>query len=267
MDHDIAYANADFIEGAAQYPKRWQADAKAYRAKLAKAGRLRADVPYGSGARQVMDLFLPQGRPQGLVVFIHGGYWRMFAKDSWSHLAMGAVSKGWAVAMPSYTLTPEAQISEITIEAACAIECAAAEVSGPIILTGHSAGGHLVARMNCTDVTLNNAVAARIKRIVPISPVSDLRPLLETKMNADFQMDMAEATAESPLLHAERRGIETHVWVGADERPVFLDQARWLADAWDEAHLHIAPNLHHFNVIDGLALPNDPLLETLLAGT
>ncbi len=266
MTPDIAYANADFIEGAAAYPERWATAAANFRQGLENENRLRADIAYGAAARQIMDLFLPAGTPKGLMVFVHGGYWRMFTKDSWSHLAAGAVAQGWAVAMPSYTLTPKAQISEITHEIARAIECAAGKVAGPILLTGHSAGGHLVARMNCTDVALADDVSARIKRILPISPVSDLRPLLETAMNADFQMDMAAAAAESPVLRSERRGIETHVWVGADERPVFLDQARWLAGAWGEAHLHIAPNLHHFNVIDGLALPSDPLLKTLLSG-
>lgn len=266
MNLDVAYANADFIEGAALYPDRWARAAEAFRASLAKDDRLQAATRYGDGARQIMDVMLPTGTPKGLAVFIHGGYWRMFNKDSWSHFAAGPISQGWAVAMPSYTLAPEARISEITKEVARAIETAAGMVPGPIILTGHSAGGQLVARMNCVDVKLETSIAKRIRRIVPISPVSDLRPLLETAMNADFKMDMTEARAESPILHEARRGVETHVWVGAKERPVFLDQARWLADAWSEAQVHIAPDLHHFDVIDGLGMPNDPLLEILLNG-
>lgn len=266
MTPDIAYANADFIEGAAEFPGRWAAQAKAYRDSLGSKGFLRENLVYGDAKRNIFDVMLPKGTPKGLVVFIHGGYWRMFDKDSWSHLAAGAVSQGWVVAMASYTLAPEARISEITKEVTQAIEAAAKLVSGPIVLTGHSAGGHLVARMNCRDVILAEEVEARLTRILPISPLSDLRPLLETAMNADFKMDMAEARAESPLLNTERRGIETHVWVGADERPVFLDQAQWLADAWGEAQMHVAPEKHHFNVIDGLALPDDPLLKVLLNG-
>ncbi len=262
MDADIAYANADFIEGAASYPPRWAARAAAFRAR-AKA---RLDLAYGPGARQRLDLFLPEGMPAGLVVFVHGGYWRMFDKDSWSHLAAGAVARGWAVAMPSYTLVPEARISDITREIAAALGFAAGLVAGPVVLTGHSAGGHLVARMNCADVELPGDVAARLARIVPISPLSDLRPLLGTKMNEDFHMDMAEATAESPLLHEVRRGVDTRVHVGAEERPAFLDQARWLVEGWEEARLNIAPGRHHFDVIEALEHPDSPLTEALLAG-
>jgi len=168
--------------------------------------------------------------------------------------------------MPSYTLTPEVRISDITREIAAALTFAAGQVDGPIALTGHSAGGHLVARMNCADVALPKDVAARLARIVPISPLSDLRPLVDTKMNDDFRMDLTDATAESPLLHVERRGVDTCVWVGAEERPAFLDQARWLADGWEEARLHVAPGRHHFDVIDELGGPTTPLINALLDG-
>ena len=262
MNPDIAYANADFIEGAAAYPPRWAAEAAAFRTQATA----RLDLAYGPGARQRLDLFLPEGVPAGLVMFVHGGYWRMFDKDSWSHLAAGPVARGWAVAMPSYTLAPEARISDITREIAAAVGFAAGLVAGPVVLTGHSAGGHLVARMNCRDVALPEAVAGRLARIVPISPLSDLRPLLETKMNEDFRMDGDEAVAESPLLHEARRGVETIVHVGAEERPAFLDQARWLVEGWEEARLNIAPGRHHFDVIEALEQPDSPLAEALLAG-
>ena len=89
----------------------------------------------------------PEGRPKGLVVFVHGGFWKALDKSFWSHLARGSVESGYAVAMPSYTLCPTVRISEITREIAAAVERAAAMVEGPLFLTGHSAGGHLVTRM------------------------------------------------------------------------------------------------------------------------
>ncbi len=266
MTPDIAYANADFIDGAEEYPARWAMASRTFRRRMQAAGQVQENLPYGPGARQVLDLFMPAASSRGLVVFLHGGYWRAFDKTDWSHLAAGALARGWSVAIPSYTLAPKARISAITCEVARAIEASAGVVSGPIILTGHSAGGHLVARMNCADVELAEGVAARIKRILPISPLSDLRPLLQTAMNADFRLDMAKASAESPLLHEHRRAIETHVWVGADERPAFLKQARWLAEGWDEARLSTAAGCHHFDVIDGLEDPKAPLINALLSG-
>lgn len=264
MDYDVAYSNSDFIPNGESYAPRWTQEAAEFRALRKDHARL--GQSYGPLEREGYDLFLPDGVPKGLMVFIHGGYWHLFGREDFSGFAAGALAWNWAVALPSYTLAPEARISSITKEVAQAIEAAAGEIAGPIVLTGHSAGAHLVARMNCGDVALAEDVRDRIKRIVPISPVSDLRPLLRTQMNGKLRLDMAEATAESPALSLARRGIETLVWVGAEERPVFLDQALWLVEAWEEAHLHIEPGRHHFDVVEPLCQPDSPLMAALLGG-
>jgi acetyl esterase/lipase len=203
----------------------------------------------------------PMPGPEGLVVFVHGGFWRAFDRLTWTHLAGGAVAAGWACAIPSYTLAPHARIAAITRQVARAIDAAARHVAGPIRLVGHSAGGHLVARMLTGDVPLG--VADRLASCVPISPLSDLRPLLATELNADLRLDADEAAAESPALHPRRRAVPTTVWVGADERPAFRDQARWLAEAWD-VPLVVEPGRHHFDVIAGLERPGSPLMQAVL---
>lgn len=262
-DPDTAYANAPFIPGAAGYPPRWAAEAAAFRDAL--GGRARLGLAYGPGARQRFDLFLPEAAPRGLVVFIHGGFWRAFGREDWSHLAAGPLARGWAVALPSYTLAPEARISAMTVEMAAALEAAAAEVpAGPVVVTGHSAGGHLAARMLCPDISLG-AVAGRLARVVPISPLSDLRPLVVLAMNSDWGMDAAEAAAESPLLHRPPAGVGVHVWVGAAERPAFLEQARWLGAAWG-VPVTEAAGRHHFDVIEELTAAGTPLTGALLDG-
>jgi hypothetical protein len=98
---------------------------------------------------------------------------------------------------------------------------------------------------------------------MPISPVADLRPLMHTAMNKDLRIDEATAMAESPVLMRNRLDVAVTVWVGADERPAFLDQARWLAEAWSAKHI-IDPGKHHFDVIDGLTNPESPMMRALL---
>jgi hypothetical protein len=106
-------------------------------------------------------------------------------------------------------------------------------------------------------------VLGRLARIVPISPLADLRPLRETEMNATLALDAAEARAESPALLPRRPGLPVHVWVGGDERPAFLDQARRLGNAW-ACPVTVEPGRHHFDVIEGLEAPESPLVEALL---
>ena len=259
MDWDRAYANADFIPDGASYPARWQAAATAFRA----TANARLDLSYGTGARHRYDLFLPEGTAKGLIVFIHGGYWLETGRSDYSHLAAGPLAHGWAVAMPSYTLAPQARIAQMTGEIAAAVTAAAAQVAGPIVITGHSAGGHLTARMACADAALPADVAARIARSMPISPLADLETLALTGMNADLHLDAAEIAAESPARLPRRPGTEVLVWVGGQERPAFLWQARLLSEAWDCAW-HVAPGRHHFDVIAPLTEADSDLTMALV---
>ena len=262
MELDDAYANAPYIPRAEGYPPRWMAQATAFREELSNTGHARLGLPYGRTPRQAYDLFLPKGAPAGLCIFVHGGYWLKFDRSFWSHLAAGPLAQGWAMAMPSYDLCPDVRIADITRQIARATEMAASEIPGPIVLAGHSAGGHLVARM-CVEGVLPDATAKRLLRAVPISPVSDLRPLLSTSMNEQFRLDMPAAEAESPVLMQPLDHVGVTVWVGADERPVFIDQARWLARAWGCGH-HVAQGRHHFDVIDALADPASQMVGALI---
>lgn len=247
-DLDDAYANSAHIPGGSDYPARWAAASAAFRA-LHPARRL----TYGPGLRHWVDLVAPEAAARGLLVIVHGGYWLRFSPDDFAHLAAGALASGWAVALPCYDLCPAQRISHITRQVAQAVTAAQQVASGPIHLTGHSAGGHLVARMLAPGV-LPAPVLARVARVVPVSPLADLRPLLRTSMNADLRLDAAEASAESPVLQP-RPGAAVHVWVGGAERPAFLDQARWLANAWS-CPLTIDTGRHHFDVIEGLEAPS-----------
>ena len=256
-DPDRDYANGAFIPGGADFAPRWAAKAAAFRVGL--GGRAVLDMAYGPGPRQKLDLFLPEGPPKGVVVFVHGGYWHLSSKVEWSHLAAGPLARGYGVAMPGYTLAPAARIAAMTGEIATACRFVANLVPGPMVVTGHSAGGHLAARMGCADI------AAPVARVVPIAPLAELGPLMATEMNATLGLDAAEAAAESPARLALRSGVSAHVWVGADERPAFLWQARTLSEEW-ACPWTADPGRHHFDVIDGLEDPASPLCAALFAG-
>jgi acetyl esterase/lipase len=260
MRFDQAFANMAYIPGGEEYPARWARAAAAFRAE--RAARARLGLRYGSGARQLFDLFLPDAEPEGLVLFFHGGYWMAFGPGDFSHLARGAIERGWACAMPSYTLAPEAGLPAMAAEVRQALAAASREVAGPVVAAGHSAGGHLTARLACADMAGAEAIG-RVRRFVPISPLSDLRPLMETAMNATLAIDAAVAAAESPALLSRRPDADVHVWVGGDERPRFLDQARRLGNAWS-CPVTVEPGRHHFDVVEGLEQADSPLITALL---
>lgn len=266
MDWDDAYANAAHIPGAEAYPPRWARAAAAFRDTLGP--RARIGIAYGTAPAERLDLFLPEDRPRGLIVFVHGGYWQRFGRQDWSHLAAGGVARGWAVAVPGYTLCPDIRVAGITAEIGAAVAQAGTLVAGPIRLAGHSAGGHLVSRMLCTDAPLPEQIAVRIEHTVSISGLHDLRPLLATRLNEALRLDAAEAQAESPALAVPRAGVRVTAWVGAGERPEFRRQNALLANIWTGLGARTAaieaPGRHHFDVIEDLETADGPLMAALL---
>ncbi len=264
-DWDDAYQNGKYIPDGDDYPGMWKVKSATFREGLDES-RKRIGCAYGPHPREVYDLFLPGGTPMGLVVFIHGGYWQKFDQSLWSHLAIGPLAHGWAVAIPGYRLCPEVSIAEITQSMVRALTAIGAHVDGAITLAGHSAGGHLAARMACDDITL--PVADRLRLYVSISGLHDLRPLINTGLNAALRLDMASAAAESPALKTPRKGVKLLAWVGEDERPEFLRQNNLLGNIWRGAGAKTgcvhAKGHHHFSVISELAKKGSPLTKALI---
>jgi arylformamidase len=257
MTADEAYANSAYIPDGESYFERWLCQSAAFRRSHIDA---ELGVSYGTGARQNYDIFYPSDIARGTMIFVHGGYWLASSSRDFSHLAVGAVTAGYACAMPSYTLAPDARIADITREIEAAIGTIARSTTGPIYLVGHSAGGYLVARMACVDMAAD--WSHRVARIMAISPISDLHPLIETSMNTTLRIDVAEALAESPI-HFAPQNMAVTAWVGGAERPAFLDQAQWLSAAWN-CDLTVEAGKHHFNVIEGLETPLSAMMRALL---
>lgn len=268
-DWDDAYANIPNIARGERWPGVLVEPAKTFRDRLGGLGRAQFGISYGERPRNRLDLFLPEGAPKGLVVYVHGGYWRSMDNSFWSHLAAGPVESGYAVAMPTYTLCPEVRIGEIVREVGMAIDMAAGLVDGPIMLTGHSAGGHLATRMITTTSPLAGETLARVRNTVSISGVHDLRPIMRTAMNSDIRVDHAEALAESPVLLTPVEGARLTCWVGGGERAEFLRQNALLANIWTGLGAATAEvveaDRHHFSIIEGLAEAGHPLTKALLA--
>ncbi|MEB2845079.1 alpha/beta hydrolase fold domain-containing protein [Rhizobiales bacterium RZME27] len=268
-DWDDAYANGPNIPDGGKWPQAWVEPARTYREKLTALGRAELDIAYGPKPRHLLDLFLPEGKPKGLVIYVHGGFWQNLDKSYWSHLANGAALHGYAVAMPQYTLCPDASISDITHEISAAITMVANRLDGPLQLTGHSAGGHLVARMVSATSPLEPHIRKRIRNTVSISGVHDLRPLLATRLNDKLQLTPGEADRESPALLSPGPDTRLFCWVGANERTEFVRQNDLLANVWTglgaATGVYHEADRHHFNVVDGLADPEHPLTKTLLS--
>ena len=267
IDWDDAFDNSGYVNGSDKLAEKWAIEADVFRISMMALHRARLDIRYGPDPRESFDLFLPEETPKGTLVFLHGGYWLRFDKSYWSHYAKGVLANGWAVAIPSYPLAPQLTIAQITDSIARLICHIAETEDGAIALAGHSAGGHLVTRMACAGV-LPESVAEHIIRVVSISGVYHLNPLLNTKLNDTLQLTQSEAMTESPVHLQPVSTIPLTFWVGDQERPEFLRQTRMIAERWTvidaQVHSVYESDKHHFNIINSLQDKHGNLTREIL---
>jgi len=133
--------------------ERWTATSRDVIAAFAP----RRDVRYGRGVQETLDLYLPSGTPCGTLMFIHGGWWRALDKSDHAFVVPPFLAQGMAVAVVNYDLCPQASIGEISAEMRRALAFLVREAprlgipAAPLVVAGHSAGGHLTAMLH--DVT------------------------------------------------------------------------------------------------------------------
>jgi len=271
LELEAEYNNRARVPEHQQIFDRWTRDAAAYRERASAATRATLGLTYGPSSRQTIDIFQSAtGATAPLALFIHGGYWRSLEPSQFSHMAAGLNTRGVTVAVAGYDLCPQVTIATIIDQMRRACVFLWRRLGRPIMVYGHSAGGHLAGAMLATHWTAIDETAP--PRLVPaaysISGVFDLTPLVNVSMNADLRLDVPEARRVSPLFWPAPAGAAFDSVVGAFESPEFLRQARVIVDGWGMAGVatryEAIAQKNHFTVCDALSDPNSAMVERLM---
>ena len=152
---DAEYNPLSTAGDAADIVKRWEERSAHARKHL----HSHLGVRFGPTADEYMDIF-PSDKPNGsLHLFIHGGYWRRFTAREFSFVAPTLVESGVSVAVMNYALCPEVTVGEIVRQTRSAIYWLKENGSKygidarHLTISGHSAGGHLLAMALNSDWT------------------------------------------------------------------------------------------------------------------
>jgi arylformamidase len=271
IDYEVEYNNRARVPEHPQIFAQWTRDGAAYRDEAARDGRAELGLKYGPSARQTIDLFKPRGGQDGpLALFIHGGYWRSLEPASFSQMARGMNAHGVTVAVSGYDLAPQVSIRTIIEQTQTACLYLWNRFKKRIMVSGHSAGGHLAACMVATDwKKLDPGAPADLAPVgYAISGLYDLAPLLQLATNADFKLDTAEARRISPLFWPVAKGRVLDAVVGGDESPEFLRHSRIIAEGWRdkgvETRYEALPGMNHFTVCDPMTDPNSAMTKRLV---
>jgi arylformamidase len=269
IDYEAEYNNRARVPEHPQIFERWQRDGAAYLAQAKADGRAETGVRFGATERQYIDLFFPKGGPANapLALFIHGGYWRSLDPSMFSHMARGMNAHGVTVAVSGYDLVPQVSIADIVTQTQAACAFLWKKYGKRIMVSGHSAGGHLAACMMTTDWTKFGAPADLTPAAYAISGLYDLTVLTHLGGNAEFKLTEQSAKAISPLFQQTPKGKAIDAVVGGIESSEFLRQSRIIADAWgkDNATRYEAvPGMNHFTVCDAMEDPASAMTKRLV---
>lgn len=217
------------------------------------------DLRYGERANNKLDLY-PAAKPDApCLVFVHGGYWQRNSRELFAMLVEGVAAHGWSVAIPGYSLAPEVSLTDIVAEIPRALDWLAAHgasygIGGPVVLSGWSAGAHLVA------MALDHP---RVHAGLAISGVYDLAPIRDTGLNNALKLTDEEIAKLSPLrLPVTQKRLD--IAYGSNELPALvldsinLHEKRAAAQA--PGKLIPVAGADHFTILEALRRPDGVLV-------
>ena len=279
---DREYDNRNKVAGALGFMKAFSDDSAELRQQL--AGQL--NVQFGPGVDETLDVFPAADGSVGSVpiqVFIHGGYWKMLTKDEFSYVARAFSPKGAATVVVNYGLIPNIDMDELVRQCRAALAWTyrnADSFGGDpdrIFISGHSAGGHLVAMMMATDWPAFATGSSDLPADLPadlikggcgISGLYDLEPIRLCFLNDDLKLGVGEAERNSPLNLAPATQRPLLLVVGGDEGPEYLCQSEGHAAAWRargvDVEVVVLPDQNHFSIVDQLNDPTADLSQLIL---
>jgi acetyl esterase/lipase len=228
------------------------------------------DLPYGSGARRRLDLYLPDSRAPRtpLVVFFYGGRWQAGRKEDFLFVAQAFASRGVAVAVPDIRLYPELRFPGFLEDAAAAVAWLQREggrhgvpAGGPVVLAGHSSGAHVAAMLALDERWLSASGAARPAGLLGIAGPYDFLPLTDADLRDLFHADRDPSAlpGTQPIFHAGSDDPPALLLTGGADTTVRPGNSHRLAARLNAAGARAAvveyPGLGHVGIIAALAAP------------
>jgi len=270
-NYDLLYNPRLTVTGYQEVFDRWDRDSERARARL----DCYLDVPYGATASETLDLFRAKGTSRGLLMYIHGGYWRSLDKKRFSFVAPALAEAGVTVAVVNYALCPAVQVADIVmqmVQASAWLYRNGGNFGAPpnrLGVFGHSAGGHLAAMMLACDwpTYARDLPKKVVSGALSISGLYDLTEIVKVpSVNNDARLTGKTAVKVSPALLPPATDAPLTTAVGTEENEGFHIQNRLIAGKWAKVHRADVPcaGKNHFTVLDDLCDPGSRLFKSAL---
>jgi arylformamidase len=251
QDLDLGLNNGVAVAGSGDMVAGWERRSAEMRAQYSD----HLDLRYGPRERNRIDFFKAAEKAPTLL-FIHGGYWQMRAKEVFAIFAGGPMAHGINVAMIGYTLAPDATLDEIVAEIDQGLDFLAEKLPAlgadpnRIVVSGWSAGGHL------TSMALSHR---HVKAGMAISGIYDLEPIRHSYLNVKLGLDEAMSRRNSPMTQAGGAMKPLALVAGSAELPLLRQQTADFASHRAKYGLPVTyeeiPGADHFTIMNELISP------------
>jgi acetyl esterase/lipase len=225
----------------------------------------RADVPYGTGPRQQLDVYTPKGATnKPIIVFWYGGGWDKGKKSQYRFVGAALAKAGYVAVLPDYRLYPEVKFPDFIHDGADALTWVvshASEIGGDpkrIYVAGHSAGSHLAAMLAYDPKQLERVGLPpnTIRGFIGLSGPYALAPNTDT-YHAIFGAPFTEKDWQPVQL--VRAGAPPALLIhGEDDQVVWVSHAQKMAAALNAAGVTVTlrayPDRGHADTVAAFAV-------------
>jgi len=244
---------------------------------------LARDVQYSPRFGMGLDVYSPaEGENHPVLIFVHGGGWDKYNRKLFAPVGQKLIERGIVVVIPDYTLYPDAGYEQMAQEMAAATVWTLENIAqyggdpGRVVISGHSAGGHLAGLIATDEVWLNyeGHTNQELCGFIGLSGVYDIpaqmvferstggtAPVMTAVMGGE-----ANFVAASPSNYVFPGTPQTRLIHGAldDTVPLSISQAfqRTLEAAGIPNELIVYPDKGHTDFLfDGFSDPAAPILS------
>jgi acetyl esterase/lipase len=208
-----------------------------------------------------------------VLIFAHGGGWRMGNKDMYAYIGETFARNGLGTAVINYRLSPGAVHPAHVKDVARAFAWVSSHIESyggrkdQIFLAGHSAGGHLCALL-ALDETYREDNSS-VKGVICISSIYDISAMAETPWGKSmvipaFGVDPQVWREASPVHYIHEKIPPFLIFTAERDFSLLKRQTRKVITVMGDAEFFEIPIKDHFTIINSIGTKKDALTANIL---
>ncbi|MFM6853926.1 MAG: alpha/beta hydrolase, partial [Sphingopyxis sp.] len=187
-------------------------------------------IPYGPGAAQRVDIFVPRGARAGgnapVILWWHGGGWANGGREVYGFAGRAFAAQGFVTIVAGYRLGPQGRFPAMMQDVAGAVAWARANVArfggdgNRIVLAGQSAGAHLatLAALDPQWLGADARPGGAVRGVIGLSGPYDFAPF-EPGRTADITFSHVADAAQTQPIHFARADAPSMFLATGDADP------------------------------------------------